>query len=170
MAKKHVTAKKAGSQPYLCMAILCEQVLIDKDGVLSAVRIVDKVLIKPVVSSTIPGLPKPAVILTGLVGFRSGGFRGNKTVRVVARSPDGKVLIDTAVPAKFQGKKNETFILRANMALEVEKQGLYYIDAFLDGKLVNRIPLEVEHLEADVTTGSVSLIASPHEKKPQKAP
>src|SRR5438445_1958699 len=175
MSKKRKLAKQKKTEPYLCIAVFCERVLEDKDGVLSTVRIVDKIIMQavtaemPAGSHMAPGMlaPRPVANIVALIGFRAGGTKGKRTIKLTGRSPDGKAMQEITHLAEFKGG-NQTYNLRANMSIEVSQEGIYWIEVFLDGKRVNRMPLEVVHQQIALTAASASKRAQPQTNSSSK--
>lgn len=65
--------------PYLAMALLCEKVLREADGVLSLIRIVDRITVSFSGPDAPVQMPPAPVNLTLVVGFKSGFARGPYT-------------------------------------------------------------------------------------------
>src|SRR3989304_7585384 len=76
--------------PLLQTAVLCETVIEGKDGVLSIIRIIDRI----VVEASGPGAPKdmPAIPqrLTAVLTFKSGSAKGRQSIRVVMEKPNAE--------------------------------------------------------------------------------
>jgi hypothetical protein len=76
--------------PFLTAAAICERVLQERDGVLSAIRIVDRITLTA--AGEVPEhLPEfPPHNLTVLVSFKSGNARGRHTVSFRVEKPSGE--------------------------------------------------------------------------------
>ncbi len=143
MAKKRSLAKQKKPEPHLAAALFCEKVLEDKDGVLSAVRIVDKIIMQSV-AAVPPEAPKPVVALTALIVFRAIGLKGKRRIRVTGEDPTGtRLMNEITVPGVFKGPRSN-FNLRANMVIPVDREGIYWFTVYLENRIVARMPLEVE--------------------------
>jgi len=77
--------------PHLNAALICEKVLRKVDGVVSAVRIVDRFTTNvQAVGMELPGLPgQRRVSFTMLLHFRSGNARGSYMLKLELERPDG---------------------------------------------------------------------------------
>lgn len=140
-------AEDAGPQlggPYLTAALLCERVIREDDGTLSAFRLIDRVAVAPIP----PEIPEPyrgyQVNLHGLVACKAGNFRGALTVKVILRDPGSATVIEGESPSPLPLDGPRTgFAAHFVLNLRLEQLGLYWMDALLNGQLASRIPLEV---------------------------
>ena len=98
------------AKPYLQMACICENILLDKDGVASLIRIVDKFQAH-VPKELPPGIPA-GFPLNIFIRLASGGFKGLGKVRIQGRRPDGtlggKVETDVESPGGNAGMQIKT--------------------------------------------------------------
>lgn len=137
--------------PYLAVAVLCEKVLQEQDGVLSAVRIVDQLTqgaIGPEVPDDMPGL---LINLTALIVLKAGDARGRFAVRLRPELPSGQQMPPAEFAVRFDGASNQGQALIMPLNLEVEEEGLYWFDVLFvaqrggDDQLLSRIPLLVSY-------------------------
>lgn len=132
-------------RPYLLAAVLCEQVLQEKDETLTVIRIVDKLQYR-IEGDTIPEGVKPAVNLKGLVALRSGPVTGEHIIKIVGEKPNGTRKELFSAPIKFLGKdQGQNIIL--NLGVAIDQDGLHWFDVFFDDDLLTRIPLLITPLE-----------------------
>jgi hypothetical protein len=140
--------------PYLAMAVICERVLQEKDGVLSAIRIIDKI------TQTIAGPHAPEVFpgitlnLFALISFKSGISGGKYTIRLSPFSPSGDKLGEFSGPIFLEGNGRSANVI-INLNLIVKEEGLYWFDILLEDQLVTRIPLHI--LYQKIQTGTEAL-------------
>jgi hypothetical protein len=129
--------------PYLTAAVLCEKVLREQDGVLSAIRMVDQVT-QAATGPEVPAqMPPMTVNLTALLVIRSGEARGRHTISVRPEDPSGVRSQAADVSVQFLGEDRGPSLL-LDVALEVTQEGLYWIDVILnDQTLLTRMPLRV---------------------------
>src|SRR5437868_12853991 len=92
--------------PFLTTAALCEKVLEEKDGSLSLIRIIDRVMV-PVMLDAAP----PAFACKGVVTLRSGTAQGRATVTVRAEKPSGQQLEPISVGVLFEGQERGVNVL-----------------------------------------------------------
>jgi hypothetical protein len=129
----------ANPHPYIAAAFLCEKVLQEKDEVISAMRIVDRLLYQ------VQGAPegtKPIVNLQGLIMFKSGPVTGDHVIKIIGESPKGHRKEIHSLTVKFKGK-DEGHNIILNIGLAVEEDGLYWFDLVFDGEVLTRMPITV---------------------------
>src|SRR4030042_2509 len=92
--------------PYLSAALLCEKVLVEQDGVKSAIRIIDRV------NRTYVGPNPPMEMepfdysLTLLIKFKSGWARGVHTVKIQTAKPSGELMPEIINSVLFEGEED----------------------------------------------------------------
>lgn len=128
--------------PYLIIAAFCEQVIEDKSGVLSLIRIVDRMNITTQ-GPTAPEEMPPATLNWFLVlNFKSGEARGSHDVTIVPELPSGIRLDPVSFSAHFEGGNRGTNIItRINMRLEMP--GIYWFKIYVNREFLTQIPVEV---------------------------
>ena|SRR5882724_6989070 len=135
--------------PYVAVAVICERVLHETDGGISCIRLTDTIALE-VASDDAPSLFPVIYQGMALVSFRSGDYVGPMTLRIEFRNPSGK---EGKPPQEhllqFQGGEHGTnLIIRLN--LQLDEEGLYYLDLFLADHLKTRIPLRVRVTRKDI--------------------
>ncbi len=128
--------------PYLQIALICEKALQEQDGILSLIRIIDRVMITATGPTAPVEMPPSNVQVTLVLGFKSGEARGSHTVVVRPEAPSGLRMPEVSLPVLFEGEdRGQNVIL--GLALQVEHQGLYWFDVLLDDALITRVPLRI---------------------------
>ncbi len=128
--------------PYLNAALLCEKLLQEKDGVISAIRLVDRITLTASASSSPKTLPPLPVSLYALISFKSGSARGRHTVKWVTETPSGIRLPEQLMSVHFDGDdQGANLVLNINMV--VDQEGVYWFDIILEDQLITRIPLRI---------------------------
>jgi hypothetical protein len=123
--------------PHLTAALICERVLQEQDGVLSAIRIVDRVFI----SVDSEGNPRASQHpFTLILAWKSGDARGRYSVRVVMEKPSGEQVPVIQAPIHLEGEDRGVNLV-VGVALEADQEGLYWFDVFFEEERVTRIPL-----------------------------
>lgn len=131
-------------RPYLSIAVFCEKVLKETDGVLSAIRIIDRF--------TIPGtteqMPASTVAFTPLITFKSGEFRGRAEIELRANTPSNSRLPSIKFPINFEGDDDRGVGVAVQTQLRVDEEGTYWWDVLLtvaggETELITRIPLRI---------------------------
>lgn len=131
------------------MAVLCEKVLEEKDGVLSAIRIIDR--IEQTASG--PDAPEqmPPFLITNmtlLITVKSDQARGRYGIKIRPEAPGGLQLpaMEQAITIQ-SGPAGVNLVMP--MVLPISAEGVYWFDVFLTGpppqqdRLLTRLPLEV---------------------------
>ena len=132
------------SGPYLNAALLCERVLQERDGVLSVVRVVDRVTLTAVSAET----PAPEMIPPSTLAFyilivlKSGMYKGTAEIKLEINSPSGQRIGFSTVDAFFEGDDRGVNLV-SPVQFQVSEDGLYWIDVTCLKELLTRIPLRV---------------------------
>lgn len=139
------------SGPYLKMAIFCEKVLEEKDGVLSAIRIVDRMNITAGQDGP-EIMPLMAINFYGLFSFRAGTARGKYTMKISPRTPSGGDMPEFSVPVMFEGEEDSGANVIINMSIQVKEEGLYWFNILLNEEVVTRVPLRIVYQKMKIET------------------
>ncbi len=133
--------------PYVS-ALLCERVLQEGDGSLSAIRLIDQVNLAPIPHGLPPNVEIiPAVLTATLLVSLKGGKEGvlhRLAIRV--HSPSGatqamtpqRVRMGSTIPGAVPGAN---VIIQLQASLKTE--GIYWFEVRLDGRRATAIPLRV---------------------------
>lgn len=128
--------------PYLAAALFCERVLEEKDGVLSIVRIIDRVIQSASGTSAPDRMPPLSYALTALILLKSGQAKGTFQVRVDMESPSGLVKPGPFMTALMEGEdRGQNLVMRMQMMFE--EPGLYWFNVCIEDKVVTRMPFRV---------------------------
>jgi len=142
--------------PFLQAALLCERALREKDNVLSIIRIVDRWHVRTPPRAPEDTLPAFAFPVTGVIAFKSGNFKGKKTLVLMMNAPDGTSSELGGVPVLFEGDERGVNVIM-NLNIQAQIEGLYWIDVLLDDDLQTRIPFRViyEYIVASSTAEQI---------------
>ena len=160
MGEKTSTPDELG--PYLNMAFICERVLQERDGVISAIRIIDRL------THAIPGgdvdvmAPFPYQF-TLLLGFKSGEALGNYQISIQPIRPEGNEKMAAAVyTVNFETPADRGVGICANMQIQFDVPGLWWFDVYLTElsglkliRRVTRIPLRIVYLPQSAQTSAL---------------
>jgi len=128
--------------PYLTLASFCEQVIEDKSGVLSLIRIVDRMYIITQ-GPTAPEQMPPATLNWFLVlSLKSGEARGTLPVKIEPELPSGIRLYPISMSAHFEGGSRGINIV-AKLDFKLEMPGIYWFRVYVDDRFFTQIPIEV---------------------------
>jgi len=133
-------------RPHLAIAVFCEKVLKEADGVLSLIRVVDRFR----VPGTSPEMQKSSIRFTMVIMFRSGFIRGKTNISVTPYSPSKKELPGTNLPVLFEGDDERGVVIAAEINFAVEEEGLYWFDLAVMGEVVTRMPLRIEYQQTAI--------------------
>lgn len=128
--------------PFVQAALICQLALRDADGVMSAIRIVDRRT--QVAGPDDPEEMPPLVIddLRLVVMLKSGAARGSHTIDIEMELPSGERHHVVGLPAYFEGDEKGV-ALDAALDLELPIEGLYWFDLSMEKELLTRVPLRV---------------------------
>jgi hypothetical protein len=139
MAKAKRRIKQVGG-PFLDSAVLCEQVICERDGTYSAIRMVNRLTIHDLAPAS------GVILLTPLwlfVGFKAGDFQGIQTLLFYIDDPSGKRHQPyNPTPMTFRGGDSGE-VAACQLRLRYDTDGTYWIDCMLDSKRFSRIPISI---------------------------
>lgn len=129
--------------PYLAAAFLCEKVLVEQDGVKSAIRIFDRT------THTLAGPAPPQPMepfnyeLVLFVRFKSGEARGPMQLRMTLIRPSGESPPPMVQQIYFEGEEDRGVDIVGNMRVRVTMPGVHWFLIELDDVVVTRVPWRV---------------------------
>lgn len=128
--------------PYVNVAAFCENVIEDKSGVLSLIRIVDRL----VVSAQGPAAPEkmPATPLNWflVLVLRSGQARGSVPVTIQPELPSGLRMDPVTFTPHFEGENRGCNIV-TKIGMLLQEPGIYWFHVYIGDGLATQVPLEV---------------------------
>lgn len=128
--------------PFLAMAVLCERTLEDREGVLSIIRVIDRITATIVAPDPPAAMPPTPVALTMVIMLRPGSARGRFTLSIRPESPSGRHLTKMDYPVHLDGEDRGINIV-GPFQFVAEEEGLYWIDVLFEEERITRIPLRV---------------------------
>ena len=135
--------------PYIT-ALLSEKVLEEKDGIKTAVRIIDRVTHVRVGPDAPPTLPGFDYALALLIKLTAGSTRGlySVVVHLVAPSGESKEVLRQSV--NFEGGDDRGGDIVAQLQMRIDMTGVYWFEILLDDQgrteLLTRLPFRVVYL------------------------
>ena len=156
--------------PHLAAALFCEKLLHEKDEVASIIRVVD-VLTVPKPDESRParaGEPAalPVTAITVVLIFKSGNVRGERTVKLDAVFPSGKVTEGVPQTVQFLGEENGVTV-HGRVPVPVSEEGLYWFDVSVNGQRVTRMPLRIVYGKPPPADQPAPSPGSPGTKSPR---
>lgn len=132
--------------PYLSSAVLCEKVLVEQDGVKSAIRIIDR-LIRTVSGPEPPEQMEPFDHeLTLLVIIKSGWARGAFPFKVVLVKPSGESPAPFQQTIYLEGEEDRGVDVIVNLRIRFDLAGIYWFEIYLSNTCLTRIPLRIIYM------------------------
>ena len=121
--------------PFVHLAVICEEVGRDEDGLLSLFRIHEGIVI-------IEGGPAQ-IHLTAVVSVVAGSARGEHLVRIVVRSPSGSPISDVYPTMVEFDADNSCRLATAYLVLRPLEEGLHWLEVSVDQRLMTKAPLTI---------------------------
>ena len=128
--------------PYIKAALFCEKVLKEADGVLSLIRVVDRVAIRASGPNAPAEIPKFAFETNAVILLTAGQGRGRHEVKFEPEQPDGQKKPPFSASVLLEGEERTANVV-IKMKLKLEMEGVYWFNVLLDDELLARIPLRV---------------------------
>jgi hypothetical protein len=129
--------------PYLAFAFFCERVLHEQDGVLTPIRIVDRLLVNHMPASKSP-VPTALHSITLVVGLKAGNYKGKGKIRIKGAAPSGKSVTRKPIETEVEltgADSGANFI--AILGLSFREVGTYWFDIYFNDRMLARTPLSV---------------------------
>ena len=128
--------------PYLSVAAFCEQVIEDKSGVLSLIRIVDRLDFIIQGPNAPEEMPVSNLNLTLVLTLKSGDARGSHEVKIVPELPSGETLSPSILSVHLEGgNRGADLISKFDMPLAMP--GVYWFKIYIDGEFLTQTPIEI---------------------------
>lgn len=137
--------RDAFSGPHVGIAVFCEKVLKEGDGVMSLIRVVDRVTFTVAAGATPQAYPLFVVIM-----FKSGDAQGTHPIALRSVGPSGQPLGTFEMPALFEGRDRGVSVV-IQFAFQPAEEGLHWFDVLVDGQPFTRIPLRAIYQTISVT-------------------
>jgi hypothetical protein len=126
--------------PSLRIAALCERVLEEKDGALSLIRLIDRLVITVEGTNVPRELPPGQVPVTAVMSWING--LGNYEAKIYVDFPDGSSFESMTVPFFLDSlDKIQNVIVR--LVIPVKRPGVYWFNFMLGDEIKSRLPLRV---------------------------
>lgn len=140
------TRRPSEEGPFLSAALLCEKVLEERDGVKSAVRIIDRVT-RTVIGPSPPEEMEPFDWEgTLLIKLKSGWARGSYPLQVNLIKPSGESPVPLQHTVYFEGEEDRGVDIIGKMVIKFDQVGIYWFKIYLSGELLTQIPLRIIYM------------------------
>lgn len=128
--------------PYLKAALFCDSTIEGKDGVLSLIRVVDRLIITAAGHDAPLEMPPQDVPLNLAIMLVSGRARGTSTLALSVEPPNGTPKQFWTNTVLFEGEDRGANIV-AQITYRFEMQGLYWFHVRLDDEPLTSVPYRV---------------------------
>lgn len=130
--------------PYVQMAAFCEQVIEDKTGVLSPIRIIDA--LTQTAAGPEPPLDMPSFShsMKLLIMLKSGRAQGRHEIKIIPQSPSAETQEPFVRSVQLEGEERGVNII-ANMTYTFDMEGVYWFNVYFDDSLLTKIPFRVRY-------------------------
>jgi hypothetical protein len=130
--------------PYLQMAGLCEQVIEDKSGALSIIRIIDTITHTEARPDAPIEMPTVTYPIKMVIMLKSGRARGRHEIRMVPELPSSELKRPFTKSVHMEGEERGINNV-INMVFTFTMEGLYWFNVYFDDSLLTRIPLRIKY-------------------------
>ena len=128
--------------PYIATAVFCETLLTEASGVLTLVRIVDRMTSTAVGPNAPEEMPPTRLNWTLVIALKSGDARGSHPVKITPQLPSGETLRPVILSAHFEGG-NKGVNLLSQLDMQLPMPGIYWFHIHVDDQFMTKVPLEV---------------------------
>ena len=144
MAKKSPLKKKRQAGPYVIAALFCENILLDTDGTVSAIRVYDKAVVHIAEDFKVgKDSAQPPQPIKFFFAVRPGESKGMHRLELFWKQPSGQRSSMLKHDLMLVGGENGSNLRNSLLPL-LKSEGLYWVEAEIDGKILSRTPLRVE--------------------------
>ena len=133
--------------PFLKAAAICSDVIEGKDGVLSLIRIIDRLTISAAGPQPPPEMPPAKYPLKIVVMFVSGRAKGSKSVALKIERPDASTYEAWSGTVFLEGEDRGANLV-IGVEMEFNLEGLYWFDVYFEGSRITRMPFRVIYLRS----------------------
>ena len=125
--------------PYLMAAFFCEKVLIEQDGTVSFIRVIDKFSI----SGQSEQMPLTILRFHIVVMVKSGAFRGLGNFTITPFTPAGSQMTSIPLRAQLEGDDDKYAAVVGAIEFPVQEPGPYWFDVCLNGQMLTNTAIRV---------------------------
>jgi hypothetical protein len=130
--------------PYIQMAGLCDQVIEDKTGALSLIRVIDTITHTEARPDAPVEMPHVTYPLKMVIMLKSGRARGQHELKIVPEMPSGETKPPLTRSIHLEGEERGINHI-VNMIFTFTIEGLYWFNVYFDDSPLTRIPLRVKY-------------------------
>lgn len=130
--------------PYIQMAGLCDQVIEDKTGVLSLIRVIDTITHTAEGPDVPTEMPPVHYTMKMVIMLKSGRTRGQHELKIIPEMPSGETKPPLIRSIQMEGEERGVNHI-INMVFTFTMEGLYWFNVYFDDSPLTRIPLRVKY-------------------------
>lgn len=136
--------------PHVQLATFCEKVLVEQDGVMSVIRMLDRVIVTIHAKGAPAELPEGGTFHTTLaIALKADDARGRYPVTIRAQDPSGRFLPDQSFDATFEREERGVNLV-LNIGIPVI-EGLFWFDVLVNEQPLTRVPLRITYQRIPLT-------------------
>ena len=128
--------------PFLKAALVCGDVIEAKDGVLSLIRVIDRLIVTaagPEAPTEMPPVPQRLKIV---LMFVSGRARGTHPVELRIEKPDGNIESGWMGSVFLEGEDRGANVI-IDIQTEFTSEGLYWFQVYFEAEQLTKIPFRL---------------------------
>jgi hypothetical protein len=131
--------------PLLQTAVFCETVIEGKDGVLSIIRVVDRIMVAASGADAPKDMPPVSQQVTAVLTFKAGSAKGRQEIRLEMEKPNTERR-DVWTSSMFAEApdRGQNFVLAFRVTFDLE--GLYWFHVYADSELMTSMPLRLLYI------------------------
>ncbi|OGO06160.1 MAG: hypothetical protein A2Y60_06150 [Chloroflexi bacterium RBG_13_54_9] len=127
-------------EPHLRIGAICERVLEEKDGAISLIRVIDRLIITAQGADVPQELPPGQAVITAVMSW-AGGL-GSYEAKIRVQMPGGESLETETFPFLLDSLDRAHNII-VQWALPIKRQGVYWVEFLLGDEVKSRAPWRV---------------------------
>lgn len=129
--------------PYVQAALFCEKLLVEQNGMLSIIRVIDQITHTVQGTGAPDAMPAVQFQLQGVVMLKPGDARGRVGYTLAVERPDGLRREIVSGSVHFAGGAGQGVNLPLNLSVAFEQEGVYWFDLAIEGRTLTRMPFTV---------------------------
>ena len=143
--------------PYVQAAAFCDQVVEDKTGALSLIRIVDVLTHTEAGADPPSEMPPVPYKLKLVLMLKSGRVTGRHELQIIPQLPSGETGDPFPVTIHLPGEQRGANVV-ADIGYTFKLEGVYWFHVYFNGDLLTRMPFEMKYVR--LVTGAARPPAS----------
>jgi hypothetical protein len=130
--------------PYVQVACICENIIEDKSGTFSLIRIIDTLTTSAMGGAAPREMPPLAAALKLVVMLKSGNAQGRSDVHIVPELPSAERQQEMVLSAQFQGEEQGVNLV-VNLNFTFTLEGVHWFHVYIDDAKITSIPLRIRY-------------------------